>query len=113
MSVAYIGPPEEESLRDLVARLIDSAKAYLNAEVALIKTTASVRIAQAKPAAIFAVTAILLVQAALTVLVAALGMLLARWLTPAGGLAAGAVLALLVAGLLGWMAARQLSGGAK
>ena len=106
-------PVEEESLRDLVARLIDSGKAYLNAEVTLVKTTVSVRVAQAKPAAAFIVVAILLVQAALTVLVAALGMLLAQWLTPAGGLAVGAVLALLLAGLLGWMAARRLSGGAK
>lgn len=113
MSVAYPAPPEEESLRELVARLIDSGKAYAQAEVALVKTTVSVRAAQAKPAAIFGVIAILLVQAALTVLVAALGMALAQWLTPAGGLAAGAVIALLIAGLLGWMAARRLSGSAK
>ena len=110
--MAYPVPPEEESLRELVARLIDSAKAYLTAEVTLVKTMVSVRVARAKPAAIYGVIAILLVQAALTVLIAALGMLLATWLTPAGGLAMGAVIALLIAGLLGWLAARSLSGSA-
>lgn len=100
----------DESLRDLVARLIDSAKAYASAEVAVVKKTVTFRVDQAKPAAIFGVAALLIVQAALTVLIAALGVALARWIGVAGGLAVAAVLALMVAGLLVWLALRRFTG---
>ena len=104
------GDQGDLSLRDLIARLIDSAKAYLRAEVALIKKTVEVRLGQAKPAAAFAIGAILLVQAAVVILLAALGMALATWLGAAGGLAAAGLIALSVAGLLVWLAIRKFTG---
>lgn len=105
-----VGEQGEYSLRDLIARLIDSAKAYLRAEVTLIKKTVEVRLDQAKPAAVFAIAAVMLVQAALIVLLAALGMGLAIWLGTAGGLAVAGLIGLLVSGLLVWLAISRFTG---
>ena len=89
-----------DTLRELIARLIDSGKAYLRAELLLVRTTIKVRLIEAKYVAVFAVAAGLLGLAGVIVLVAALGLALARWLGPAGGLAAAGLIALLAAGLL-------------
>lgn len=99
-----------ESLRDLIARLIDNTKAYMKAEVDLVRTTVKVKLIEARFAAAFVVVALCLVNAATIVLVAALGMALARWLGPAGGLAVAAVLALVIAGVLVKLAVSQLTG---
>ena len=99
-----------ESLRELIARLIDNAKAYCKAEVDLVRTTVKVKLVEARFAAIFVVLALFLINAAVIVLVAALGMALARWLGPAGGLAAGALIALAIAGVLVKLAVSQLTG---
>lgn len=104
-------PIEQETLRDLIARLIDSGKAYARAEVALIRQTVVTRIGQIKPAIALVVPAIFLVQAALTVLLVALGFGLARWLGPAGGMAVAAMIGLVVAGLLIWFAVRLVAPG--
>lgn len=99
----------QETLHDLVSRVIDNGKAYARAEVALVKQTVSTRVEQLRPAAIFIVAAVLIVQAALTVLIGAIGMTLAIWIGPAGGLAVAAVLALVVAGLLAWAAMSRIT----
>ena len=104
------GGGQEESLRDLVARVIDNTKAYLRAEANLLKQTASLWATRAIPAAVLIVIAILLTQAALTVLIAALGWALASWLGVPAGLALAAVITLALAGLLVWLAVRKLTG---
>ena len=104
---------EPESLRDLAARVIDNTKAYLRAEVTLAKQTVSTKAALAGPAIGFVVVAIVLVQAAITVLAASLGLLLARWLGLPGGFAVAAVTVLVLAGLLGWLALQRFKGMAK
>jgi hypothetical protein len=108
-----VSPPrvidEQESLRDLVARVIDNTKAYLRAEVALQKQRAATWAGRAGPAVGLLIGALLIVQASLTVLVAALGWLVASWLGPAGGFAAAALLGLALAGLLAWIAVRQIT----
>lgn len=96
-------PPKEESLRDLFARVIDNAKAYLKAELTLIRTNVSVRVGQVAPAIGFVIVAILIVQSALTVLIAALGLAFAAWIGIAGGLAVAALIGLAIAALLGWL----------
>ncbi|WP_116090161.1 phage holin family protein [Sphingomonas crusticola] len=101
---------EPESLRELAARVIDNGKAYVRAEVTLAKTTVTTKAAQAGPAAGLIVVAIVLVQAAATILAASLGLLLARWLGLAGGFAVAALVVLLVAGLLGWTAVKRIKG---
>jgi hypothetical protein len=104
------GPDQGETLRDLVARLIDSAKAYARAEIALARQTVASRLARARPAIVLLACALLFAQAALTVLVGALGMLLASCVGVAGGLAIAALLALAIAAVLGWLAIRLLRG---
>lgn len=104
---------EPESLRELVGRVIDNAKAYVKAEVTLAKQTATTKAGQAGPAVVMVVVAVLLLQAAITVLAAALGLLLARWLGPAGGLAVAALLVVVIAGLLVWFAASRFKRIAK
>jgi hypothetical protein len=99
-----------ETLRDLVTRLIDSAKSYVRAEIALARKIVASRVARAKPAIVLLVCALLFTQAAVTVLVGAIGMVLAMWLGVAGGLAIAALLALAAAALLGWLAIRLLTG---
>jgi hypothetical protein len=98
-----------ETLRDLIARLIDSAKAYMWAEVALAKKTIKVIANQAVPTAALAGAALLVAIAGLVVLVAALGVALATWLGLAGGLAAAGIFALLLAGLLVAIAIKRVS----
>ncbi|WP_174273183.1 phage holin family protein [Sphingomonas bacterium] len=104
-----VGSREDQSLRALIARLIDETKAYAKAEIGVVKATAMAWVSPAKIAVPLIVVAILLLQAALTVLVAALGMTLAVWLGTAGGLAVGAVIVLAIAGLLAWIAISRFS----
>lgn len=90
------------SLRELAARLIEDGKAWASAEIAVVKATATGWIAPAKIAVPLAIVALFLVQAALTVLVIAVGMALAKWIGVAGGLAVSALIFLLIAaGLVG------------
>jgi len=104
------GGENGETLRDLVVRLIDSAKDYLRAEMTVAKRTALEWAARAKPAIVFVIIAILLLQAGLTVLLAALGLTLAHWIGTAGGMAVAGVLALALAGLLAWLAVSRITG---
>ena len=104
---------QEPPLRELAARLIDNGKAYVRAEVNLVKTTVSTKAGLAGPAVAMIVVAVILVQAAITVLIAALGLLLARWLGLAGGFAAAAVIVLAGAAMLAWMAINRIKAIAK
>jgi hypothetical protein len=99
---------EPESLRELAGRVIDNIKAYVRAEVTLAKQTAVTKASQAAVPAALVVVAVLLLQAAITVLAAALGLLFARWLGPAGGFAVAALLVLAISGLLVWIAVQQI-----
>ena len=86
------------SLRELLARLIEDGKAWATAEIAVVKATATAWITPAKIAVPLVIGAVFLVQAALTVLVIALGAALAAWIGVAGGLAVAALIVLLIAG---------------
>jgi protein-S-isoprenylcysteine O-methyltransferase Ste14 len=101
-------PPSEESLKQIVSRVIDDGKDYARAEANLVKQIALAKVNAIRPAAIMLVVAVFLLQAALTVLAAALGMTLAIWLGVPGGLAVGALLVLAVVGLLAWLAVNRL-----
>jgi hypothetical protein len=102
-------PREEAPLRDLFASVIDNIKGYVSAEITLVKVTVTTRAGAAIPAIAMLVAAVVLLQAGLTVLAAALGALFAIWLGWAGGLALSAVLVLAGAGLLVWLAIKRLA----
>jgi len=97
------------SLAGLVARLVEEGKAYAIAELAVAKATVHAWLKVAAIAVPLVVVALFLLQAALVALVAAGGLALARWLGVAGGLAASAVLTLIVAGLLVGLAVSRFS----
>lgn len=99
---------DQTSLRDLAARVIDNTKDYLRAEVTLVKQTVATKAGLAGPAAAMVVVAIILLQAAVTILAAALGLLLARWLGMAGGFAIAALITIAIAGMLVMIAMRRL-----
>jgi hypothetical protein len=99
---------EPESLRELAGRVIDNTKAYVRAEVTLVKQTAVTKASQAAIPAALVVIAVVLLQAAITVLAAALGLLFARWLGSAGGLAVAALVVLAISGLLVWIAVNRI-----
>ena len=101
---------QEQPIGTLVTQLIEDGKAYVRSEVTLAKTTVTSKVGAVVPSAAFGFGALLIVQASLTVLVAALGMTIAVWVGPAGGLAIGGAIGLLLAGLLGWIAAARLKG---
>jgi hypothetical protein len=106
-------PPEpvgEESLRDLLMRVIDNTKAYVRAEINLVKTTVSTKAGKAGPALGLLVVALLVIQASLTVLVVALGALLACWIGWPAGLGLAAVIGFAMSGILAWTAYKKLMG---
>ena len=75
------------------------------------KQEALSRVAAMRMALILFVVAILLVIGAVVTLLVGFAMGLAHWVGPAGGGAIVCVGALIVAGLLGWIGAKSLSGG--
>lgn len=89
-----------ESLRALVARLVDEGKAYAIAELAVAKALVRTWLTLAQIVVPLAIVAALLLQAALVTLVVALGLALAHWLGMAGGLAVAAVIALGIVAIL-------------
>ncbi len=99
----------QESVRELIARLIDETKAYVKAEVTVVKATTFAYLRRAQVAVPLIIVAVLLLQAALTVLVAALGLALAHWLGAAGGLAVAAVIVLVIAGICVSIAISKIS----
>jgi hypothetical protein len=99
---------DAESLRDLVARLIDTTRAYLKAEIVLAKARVRARIGALLPVVALVLTGMVLAQASLAVLIVAAGALFARWIGWAGGLALAGLLGLLLGALLAWAGYKTL-----
>jgi hypothetical protein len=101
-------PTPEPSIGDLAERLLDDAVDYGRAEIALLKARALEIVATYVRATIlFAVAAVLALAAVVTLFVA-IAATLARWLGPLGGGIASTLLAAALAGLLVWLALRDL-----
>ena len=78
-------PPEAPSIGDLVARLFDEAKAYVEAEARLLELKAKAQVAKYTPAARLGGAAAIFALAALVALSVTLVIGLATWLGPFGG----------------------------
>jgi hypothetical protein len=100
--------PPEPSIGDLIERLFDEALDYGRAEIALLKARARETVEDYVRAAIlFGVAAVLALAGVVTLFVGiALG--LARWIGPVAGAIVSALLAAGIAGLLGWLAMRDV-----
>jgi hypothetical protein len=92
---APAGEPQEESIGDLLGRLVEDGRAYAEAEIALVKAIAAHRAVRARRAAILLAAGILLIFLAALALMFGAVLGLAALLGPMGaGLAIFAVLAL-------------------
>ena len=78
-------PPEDLSIGDLVARLFDEGKAYVEAEAHLLQVKAKAQIAKYARAAQLGGVAAIFALAALVALAVTLVIGLATWLGPFGG----------------------------
>ncbi|HEY7006259.1 MAG TPA: phage holin family protein [Sphingomicrobium sp.] len=106
-------PPTEPdpSIGDLIERLFDDALDYGRAEFDLLKVRA-LELAEGyvRAAILFAVAAVFAL-AGVVALFVGIGIALARWIGPLGGAAASTLLAAGIAGLLVWIALRDIRSG--
>jgi uncharacterized membrane protein YqjE len=103
-------PPAEpeRSIGDLIERLFDDALAYGRAELELLRVRA-LEIAEnyVRAALLFAAAAVFALAGLVTLFVG-VAQALARWLGPLGGAIVSTVVAAAIAGLLAWLAIRDL-----
>ncbi|MEO7365307.1 MAG: phage holin family protein [Sphingomicrobium sp.] len=101
-------PGNERPIGELVHQLVEQGKAYAQAEIGVAKAVALGKVGALKVPAILLGAALLLVQAAVTVLAVAVLLALQPLIGP---LLAGIVAFLIFAGIaggLGWQAARMI-----
>ena len=103
-------PPAEpdRSIGDLIERLFDDALAYGRAEFELLKARA-LELAETyvRAAILFAVAAVFALAGIVTLFVG-IAIALSRWVGPLGGAILSTLLAAAIAGLLVWIASRDL-----
>ena len=103
-------PPSgpEPSIGDLIERLFDEALDYGRAEIELLKARArDVVEGYVRAAILFGIAAVLALAGVVTLFVG-IAFALARWIGPLGGAIVSALLAAGVAGLLVWLAVRDV-----
>jgi uncharacterized membrane protein YqjE len=103
-------PPSEPepSIGELIERLFDDALDYGRAEIELLKVRAREIVESYVRAAILFGIAAVLALAAIVTLFVGIAFALARWIGPLGGAVVSALLAAGVAGLLVWIALRDV-----
>jgi hypothetical protein len=103
-----VKPHDIETIGTLVGQLVADGKAFARAEVDIYRHKALAWVPPVRTAAILAVVALFLAQAAITTLLVFLGFWLSLWLGPLGGGVAAALIGLAFAGLLVWIAISKL-----
>lgn len=103
-------PPSEpdRSIGDLIERLFDEAIDYGRAEIELVKAKAQELVeGYVRAAILFGIAAVLALAGIITLFVG-IAMALARWIGPLGGAIVSLLIAAGIAGLLAWIAMRDL-----
>ena len=102
-------PPEpDRSIGDTIERLFDDAVAYGRAELELLKARALDLVGNyVRPAILFVVAGVLALAGVVTLFVG-IAVALARWIGPFGGAVVSMLIAAGIAGLLVWLALRDL-----
>ena len=99
---------EDKPIGETFGRLIDDGKAYVRAEVNLVRTRVDLEVERFRPVAILAGAAVLCALAALVALAVTLVIALASLIGPlAGGIAATAIF-VVIAGFLAYIAKSSL-----
>lgn len=93
---------------DTIVQVADDAKAYAAAQIALYKALALARWRMAQGGLIFGAIAAVLALSAVTALLVGLILSLATLIGPLGATAVVIVVTLVIAGVLGWLAARRI-----
>jgi lysozyme family protein len=101
------GPPDR-SIGDLIEQLFDDALDYGRAELELIKARALDLVQDYVRAAILVAVAAVLALAGVVTLFVGIALALAQWIGPLGGAVVSMLLAAAVAGLLVWLAVRDV-----
>jgi hypothetical protein len=103
-------PPAEpdRSIGESIERLLDDAVAYGRAEFELLKTRAFESVESWRRAAVLFVAAAVVGLAGAVTLFVGVAMALSRWIGPLGGSVVSLLLAAGLAGLLAWLALRDL-----
>jgi hypothetical protein len=99
----------QESIGALVSRLVADARAVVTAEITLYRAKSVSWLAQAKTIAIFGVTALILVNAAIIALLVGLILTIQTLVGPGWATAIVVLGTLVIAGLLGWLASGRVS----
>jgi hypothetical protein len=105
-------PPVEpdRSIRELIERLLDEAVDYARAELELFKARVLERTDSYRRAALLFAVAAAVGLAGVVTLFVGIAIALARWIGPLGGAILSTFLAAGVAGLLVWLALRDMEG---
>ena len=101
-------PGPERSIGDLIEQVLDDALDYGRAELELLRARAQELVGSYVRAAILFAIAAVLALAGIVTLFVGIGIALARWIGPLGGAVASTLLAAGIAGLLVWLALRDL-----
>lgn len=103
------GPETDEGIGTLFTRLIDDGGRLIRAEIELYRQISIHRLLRSRLAVVLFVTAILLLQGSVVVLLVGFVLGLARWLGPVGAGAAVCLVGLAVGALLLRAAARSFA----
>jgi len=100
--------PDDPSIGDLIEQVFDDALDYGRAELELIKARAmELAGSYVRAAILFAIAAVLGIAGLVTLFVG-IAIALSRWIGPLGGAIVSMLLAAAIAGLLVWLALRDL-----
>ena len=101
-------PGPERSIGDLIEQVLDDALEYGRTELELLKARAHELVESYVRAAILFAVAAVLTLAGIVTLFVGIAIALARWIGPLGGAVVSTLLAAGIAGLLVWLAMRDL-----
>ncbi|HET8750599.1 MAG TPA: phage holin family protein [Sphingomicrobium sp.] len=101
-------PGPDRSIGELIERLLDDALDYGRAELALLKLRVLDIVESYRRAAVLFAAAAVLALAGTVTLFVGIAMVLSRWIGPLGGAVVSMLIAGGIAGLLVWMALRDV-----
>ena len=100
---------QEEGVGELLGRLVEDGKTFARAEVRYYRTLAMGKLAEAKTGVVFELGALVIALSALTALLVGLILTLATLVGPGFATLIVIVVALVLAGLLGWLGYRHFA----
>lgn len=101
-------PARQESISELLSRLVSDVKAVAATEVALYRAKSASWLGQAKMIAIFGVAALILANAAIIALLVGLILTIQTLVGPGWATVIVVLGTLVIAGLLGWLASGRV-----